>query len=216
MNGPRRAFTHAEFSRIHRELDRSPAWERALFHTFAATGLRMKEVCNLNVGAVLWQDCVADKVPVPPRLQKGRFGTTRWLPMTPEWRRALREHFREWRQRESGEFPLPSEPLCVRPLARDPSRWVRVTRDFARARLNALLDRARVFHERNRVSSHTWRKTYAHHILAAAHGNLFVVQKALNHASAFVTEKYAITTPRRVQRAIRLADWTRRPRQGFP
>lgn len=214
MNGPRRAFTDAEFRRIRQELERSPAWERALFRTFADTGLRMKEVCGLSVGAVLWQDRIVDKVPVPPRLQKGHFGATRWLPMTPVWRQALRHHFGDWRQRNKGMLPSPNEPLCVRPLVHEPTRWVRITPDFARDRLNLLLDRARVFRDRSRVSSHSWRKTYAHHVLAAAHGDLFVVQKALNHSSAFVTEKYATTTPRRVHRAVRLADWTRRPRKG--
>lgn len=213
-NSPRRAFTAPEWRRIHAALAECPAWERALFRTFADTGLRLREVCSLSIGSVLWRGCIVAKVPVAPMQQKGHYGATRWIPMTPLWRRALREHLKERAGlTEPAAATSPKSPLFVRPLRRYPSTWVPMTRSYAAQRLRALLDRARVYRDRGRLSSHSWRKTYAQHVLAAAGGDLFIVQRALNHQSVVATEKYAVANPSDVVSAVRRADWTRRPRK---
>lgn len=49
----------------------------------------MSEILSLTVGSVLQAERIVEKIGVAPRHLKGRRGTTRWVLVLPELRRAL-------------------------------------------------------------------------------------------------------------------------------
>lgn len=63
--------------------------DRTLVTAQWMTGIRISEILSLTVGSVLRDETVVDKIGVAPRHLKGKRGTTRWVSVLPELRRAL-------------------------------------------------------------------------------------------------------------------------------
>jgi integrase len=149
-----------------------------------------------------------EKIGIAPRHLKGRRGRTRWVPVLPELARALQSHIGHLRRRFelNPDMPLfPSRKLgpdgSLRPLSSDAARCM-LHRAFAKAGI--LND--------GRLGCHTFRKTWARHVLKNSGNNVAVVKTALCHSSLDVTQRYIEIEEDEVIAAIRGCDFTRRPR----
>jgi integrase/recombinase XerD len=155
-------------------------YHRTMLLTLYGAGLRRSELCHLKVGHIDSQRMVL-------RVERGKGGVDREVPLSPTLLTALREYYR-WMRPQTYLFPgtkdgwRADKPITPRVI------WDAV-RFAARA---AGIDR--------RVSPHTLRHSYATHLLEAG-ADLRTIQVLLGHADLTHTTIYLHLSPRHLQAA---------------
>jgi len=91
MSG-RRPLTPLEERRFLRVVRQLCPRDRLLATLQWQTGFRISETLSLSVKSVLRDGAVLDMIGVSPRHLKGKRGSTRWVPLLPESKRALIRH----------------------------------------------------------------------------------------------------------------------------
>jgi site-specific recombinase XerD len=155
-------------------------YHRTLLLTLYGTGLRRSELLQLKVADIDSQRMVV-------RVERGKGGHGREVPLTPTLLTALREYYR-WMRPQTYLFPGQAHGWRTdRPLT-SKSVW-----DAVRAAATAAgITR--------RVSPHTLRHSYATHLLEAG-ADLRTIQVLLGHADLTHTTVYLHLSPRQLQAA---------------
>lgn len=155
-------------------------YHRTLLLMLYGTGLRRSELLQLKVGDIDSQRMVV-------RVERGKGGHGREVPLSPTLLAGLREYYR-WMRPQTYLFPGTQDGWRTdRPLT-SKVVWEAV-RFAARA---AGIDR--------RVSPHTLRHSYATHLLEAG-ADLRTIQVLLGHADLTHTTIYLHLSPRHLQAA---------------
>lgn len=205
----RRPLTHDEEIRLLRVARSLDSRSRLLITTGWLTGLRLSEILRITVGSVTRNGEVGEMLGVAPRNLKGKRGTTRWIPLLPELRRALECHLAHLRRR----FELAADaPLFIsrnsgpdgtfRPLGREAARRI-LARAFAAAGID----------DDGRLGSHSLRKTWSKRVYANCGNDIMVLKLALGHRDVSTTQMYLEPDAEAVLAAMRRVDFTRRPRR---
>jgi integrase/recombinase XerD len=155
-------------------------YHRTMLLMLYGTGLRRSELLQLKVGDI-------DSRRMVVRVERGKGGHGREVPLSPTLLAALREYYR-WMRPQTYLFPGTQDGWRTdRPLT-SKVVWEAV-RCAARA---AGIDR--------RVSPHTLRHSYATHLLEAG-ADLRTIQVLLGHADLTHTTVYLHLSPRHLQAA---------------
>jgi integrase/recombinase XerD len=155
-------------------------YHRTMLLTLYGAGLRRSELCQLKVGHIDSQRMVL-------RVERGKGGVDREVPLSPTLLAALREYYR-WMRPQTYLFPGTKDGWRAdRPIT-SKVIWEAV-RLAARA---AGIDR--------RVSPHTLRHSYATHLLEAG-ADLRTIQVLLGHADLSHTTVYLHLSQRHLQAA---------------
>ena len=155
-------------------------YHRTLLLTLYGTGLRRSELCHLQVRQI-------DSPRMVVRVERGKGGVDREVPLSPTLLAALREYYR-WMRPQTYLFPGTKDGWRAdRPLT--PKVIWEAVRFAARA---AGIDR--------RVSPHTLRHSYATHLFEAG-ADLRTIQLLLGHADLSHTTVYLHLSRRHLQAA---------------
>jgi integrase/recombinase XerD len=153
---------------------------RTMLMTLYGAGLRRSELCQLKVSHIDSQRMVL-------RVERGKGGVDREVPLSPTLLAALREYYR-WMRPQTYLFPgtehgwradKPITPRVIWDAVRFAARAASITR---------------------RVSPHTLRHSYATHLLEAG-ADLRTIQVLLGHADLTHTTVYLHLSPRHLQAA---------------
>jgi integrase/recombinase XerD len=155
-------------------------YHRTLLLMLYGTGLRRSELLQLKVGDIDSQRMVV-------RVERGKGGHGREVPLSPTLLAALREYYR-WMRPQTYLFPGTKDGWRTdRPLTS------KVVWEAVRFAAHAAgIDR--------RVSPHTLRHSYATHLLEAG-ADLRTIQVLLGHADLTHTTVYLHLSPRHLQAA---------------
>lgn len=206
----RRPLNAQEERALIRTSRRLPPRDRALIATELFLGYRSFEVASLTVAQVVREGTILPRIGLPPRHRKGRYGSTQWIPVGPELRRAL-EHYLQWRARHAGPV-RPGDPLFVSRTRRPDGTGRPIGRKRIYAIVMAAFRRAGIAYD-GRLGTHSLRKTFAIKCFTNSGNNLLVCRDALGHASCATTERYLESRREAVEASILKGDWTRRPRR---
>jgi len=155
-------------------------FHRTMLMTLDGAGLRRSELCQLKVRNIDSQRKVL-------RVERGKGGVDREVPLSPTLLAALREYYR-WMRPQTYLFPgtqdgwradKPITPRVIWGAVRFAARAAGITR---------------------RVSPHTLRHSYATHLLEAG-ADLRTIQVLLGHADLTHTTVYLHLSPRHLQAA---------------
>jgi integrase len=184
-----RPLSHEEIERIGAAL---PSERDRLLWLFGfRTGLRVAELLSLRVRQVADGVTPRSSFAIERRFFKGGRGRKRRrvagrvVKITEDMKPAIKAYL----ERYPNGFPAPSAPLFPsrkggsKPLLRGQA-WAIIKRACAAAGVADF-----------RVSTHSWRKTYARALYTASGHDLLITQKLLGHADADATEAYL--TPER-------------------
>jgi len=144
-------------------------YRRALLMTLYATGMRRSEVAHLKIGDLDSQRMII-------RVDRGKGGKSRDLPLTPALLETLREYWR-WRQPQMYLFPSRSPRRGTDQPISDKMVWIACREAAQQAKL------------RKRVTPHTLRHSWATHLLEAG-TDLRTIQVLLGHGDLETTAKY--------------------------
>ncbi len=144
-------------------------YRRALLMTLYATGMRRREVAHLKITDI-------DSQRMMIRVDRGKGGKSRDLPLTPALLETLREYWR-WRQPQVYLFPSRSPRRGANQPISDKMVWI------------ACREAARYAKLRKRVTPHTLRHSWATHLLEAG-TDLRTIQVLLGHGDLETTAKY--------------------------
>jgi integrase/recombinase XerD len=182
----------------------SNLFRRALLMTLYGTGMRRSEVAHLQV-----QDVDSQRMLI--RVQEGKGGQSRALPLSPALLETLRAYWR-WRQPQTYLFPARSARLGPDHPISDKTVWIACQEARQRAGI------------RKRVTPHTLRHSWATHLLEAG-TDLRTIQVLLGHGDLETTAQYlhlsqkhlhAVANPLDALRLSSVADSQRRLRQSKP
>jgi site-specific recombinase XerD len=136
-------------------------YHRTLLLTLYGAGLRRSELCHLKVAHI-------DSPRMVLRVERGKGGVDREVPLTPTLLTALREYYR-WMRPQTYLFPgtrdgwRADRPITTKPI------WDAVRLAAQRAKID------------KRVTPHTLRHSYATHLLEAG-ADLRTIQLLHGHA----------------------------------
>jgi integrase/recombinase XerD len=153
-------------------------YRRALLMTLYATGMRRSELARLKV-------CDIDSQRMMIRVDRGKGGRSRDLPLSPALLETLREYWR-WRKPKTYLFPSrdsrrgPDQPIS------DKSVWIACQEAARQAGLS------------KRITPHTLRHSWATHLLEAG-TDLRTIQVLLGHGDLETTAKYLHLSQRHLQ-----------------
>lgn len=156
--------------------------DSAMLDLFYGCGLRLSELVGIEIKDILFKD----------RLIRiyGKGGKTRQVPLGPKTGESLRGYLDSRAQKIASENLEPKAGSAVFLN----NRGSRLTpRSAARIVKGYLLSSS----EKNRLSTHSLRHSFATHLLEAG-ANLRAVQQMLGHSSLRTTQKYAHTTTGRL------------------
>lgn len=205
----RRPLSHSEERQLLRVVRELAPRDRALVTAQWMTGFRISEILSLSVGSVLRDDMVVDKVGVAPRHMKGKRGTTRWVPVLPELRRALESWIGHMRRRW---VLTPDLPLFLSRENNAEGMARALSRHTARRIIHAAFARGSIAND-GRLGTHTLRKTWARNVYRNSGNDIMVLRAALHHSDVSTTQKYLEAAETAVEAAIRGCDFTRGPRR---
>jgi integrase/recombinase XerD len=143
-------------------------YRRTLLMTLYATGMRRAEVCRLKIGDIDSQRMII-------RVERGKGGKSRDLPLTPALLETLREYWR-WRQPQVYLFPSRNRRTADQPIT-DKMVWIACREAAQQAKLC------------KRVTPHTLRHSWATHLLEAG-TDLRTIQMLLGHGDLETTARY--------------------------
>jgi integrase/recombinase XerD len=158
---------------------------RTILMILYGTGLRRAEVVRLKVGDIDSQRMVI-------RVRQGKGSRDRDVPMSPKLLEALREY---WRWNKPKEYLFPSSPghRGLEQPTSDKTVWHACQSAAKRAGLHKAL------------SPHTWRHTYATHLLEAG-TDLRTIQLLLGHTHLEDTTVYLHLSQQRLHTAVNPLD----------
>ena len=167
------------------EVRRLIAGAKNLFHrtmlmTLYGTGLRRSELCHLQVRHIDSQRMVL-------RVERGKGGVDREVPLSPTLLTALREYYR-WMRPQTYLFPGTKDGWRTDKPITSKVIW------------DAVRCAARAAGITRRVSPHTLRHSYATHLLEAG-ADLRTIQVLLGHADLSHTTVYLHLSQRHLQAA---------------
>ena len=167
------------------EIRRLIAGAKNLFHrtmlmTLYGTGLRRSELCHLQVRHIDSQRMVL-------RVERGKGGVDREVPLSPTLLTALREYYR-WMRPQTYLFPGTKDGWRTDKPITSKVIW------------DAVRCAARAAGITRRVSPHTLRHSYATHLLEAG-ADLRTIQVLLGHADLSHTTVYLHLSQRHLQAA---------------
>lgn len=206
----RRPLAHSEERQLLRVVRELPARDRALVTVQWMTGFRISEILSLTVGSILRNEMIVDKVGVAPRHLKGKRGTTRWVPVLPELRRALESWIGHMRRRW---VITPDPPLFLSRENNADGTARALSRHTARRIIHAVFAQAGIAND-GRLGTHTFRKTWARNVYRNSGNDIMVLRAALHHSDVSITQKYLETDEVAVEAAIKGCDFTRGPRRS--
>jgi integrase/recombinase XerD len=148
--------------------------QRALLMTLYGTGMRRTEVSMLKVRDI-------DSLRMMIRVERGKGGAGRDLPLTPALLETLREYWR-WKKPRIYLFPSSGQD---RPIS-DKTVWYACKEAAVHARIT------------KHVTPHTLRHSWATHLLEAG-TDLRTIQVLLGHADLETTAKYLHLSQRHLQ-----------------
>lgn len=160
-------------------------FHRALLMTLYAAGLRRSELCRLKVGNI-------DSQRMMLRVEHGKGGLDRDVPLSPQLLETLREYWR-WMRPKTYLFPgtvngwRADKPITPKVI------WEAVHDAALQAGIN------------KRVTPHTLRHTYATHLLEAG-ADLRTIQVLLGHADLSHTTVYLHLSQKHLQAAPNLLE----------
>lgn len=152
--------------------------QRALLMTLYGTGMRRTEVSMLKVSDV-------DSRRMMIRVERGKGGGGRDIPLSPALLETLREY---WRWKKPYNYLFPSHPGSRgsdRPIS-DKTVWYACT------------EAARYAHIKKHVTPHTLRHSWATHLLEAG-TDLRTIQVLLGHVDLETTARYLHLSQRHLQ-----------------
>lgn len=158
--------------------ERDGSRDRAIFYILYACGLRVSELCGLNI-----QDLDDEWVRV-----KGKGGKERLVPVSKRAVDAVDHYLLHFR----GEEKKKDGPLFIGP------RGKRLTRTFVWLRIKYFAEQCGIA---KCVSPHTLRHSFATHLLEGD-ADLRIIQELLGHASIATTDRYTHLTDSRLQKAF--------------
>jgi site-specific recombinase XerD len=144
-------------------------YRRALLMTLYATGMRRSEVAHLKIGDIDSQRMIL-------RVDRGKGGKSRDLPLTPALLETLREYWR-WRKPQVYLFPSRSRRRGADQPISDKMVWIACREAARHAQLT------------KRVTPHTLRHSWATHLLESGN-DLRTIQVLLGHGDLETTAKY--------------------------
>lgn len=203
----RRPLSYSEERQLLRVVRELCPRDRALVTAQWMTGFRISEILSLTVGSVLRDDMVVDKVGVAPRHLKGKRGTTRWVPVLPELRRALESWIGHMRRRW---VLTPDLPLFLSRENHTDGTTRALSRHTSRRIMHAAFARAGIAND-GRLGTHTLRKTWARNVYRNSGNDIMVLRAALHHSDVSITQKHLKADETAVEAAIRGCDFTRGP-----
>jgi integrase/recombinase XerD len=136
--------------------------------TLYATGMRRAEVCRLKISDIDSQRMII-------RVEQGKGGKDRDLPLSPALLETLREYWR-WRKPEVYLFPSRNRRTADQPIT-DKMVWIACREAAQQAKLT------------KRVTPHTLRHSWATHLLESG-TDLRTIQVLLGHGDLETTAKY--------------------------
>lgn len=205
----RRPLSHSEERQLLRVVRELEPRDRALVNAQWMTGFRISEILSLTVGSVLRDETIVDKIGITPRHLKGKRGTTRWVPVLPELRRALESWIGHMRRRW---VLTPDLPLFLSREANADGTARALSRHSARRIIHAAFAQAGIAND-GRLGTHTLRKTWARNVYRTSGNDIMVLRAALHHSDVSITQKYLEADETAVEAAIRGYDFTRGPRR---
>jgi site-specific recombinase XerD len=167
---PRRLPTVLSLEEVARLINASGTlYRRALLMTLYATGMRRSEVAHLKIGDIDGQRMII-------RVDRGKGGKSRDLPLTPALLETLREYWR-WRKPQVYLFPSRSRRRGADQPISDKMVWIACREAARHAKLT------------KRVTPHTLRHSWATHLLEGG-TDLRTIQVLLGHGDLETTAKY--------------------------
>lgn len=204
-----RPLSRIETRSLIRRLRFLNARDRALITAQLFTGYRISEVLSLTIGQVFREERVPDRIGVRPAYLKGNYGTTRWVPVCQELRRALEAYL----DRRSIKGPLrATDPLFLSREHDGAGQPKALSRSAAEKLIRRIL-RTAATSDDQQLSSHSLRKSWASRLYEASGHDLMLVRDGLGHSSVSVTQAYLSVDRARLEKLIVANDWTKRPRK---
>jgi len=196
---PKNILSHDEVRLIMRQPNTSTLTgmrDRMIFELLYSTGIRLEELSQLTVYD-------ADYKTGFLRVTKGKFAKDRVLPLGKASCRYLQEYINRVR------------PRLTERHREERSLLVGQTGNRLKAATIGLMTRkyARQAGVKKRVSTHTWRHTFASHLLAGG-ADVLHVQRLLGHSQPAVTMKYTRVTPVDIKTAQNKTHPRERDREG--
>jgi site-specific recombinase XerD len=155
-------------------------YHRTILLTLYGAGLRRAELCDLKVGNI-------DSQRMMLRVERGKGGRDREIPLSPTLLAALREYYR-WMRPQTYLFPGTRHGWRADAPITSKVVWDAVQYAVRKAGLH------------KRVTPHTLRHTYATHLLEAG-ADLRTIQLLLGHADLSHTTVYLHLSRRHLQAA---------------
>ncbi len=165
----------------------------------------------MTVGHVWRNENIVNQIGLAPRLLKGKRGSTRWVAVLPELRRALTRHL--WWLRLKYNL-TPDMPLFPSRKSGPGGRLRAISRVQAHNIIKAAFAAAGI-EDDGRLGSHSLRKTMAQNCHRHSRSPL-IVKAILGHSQISSTMAYLEADAAEIQAAIASCDFTRRPRKVAP
>jgi site-specific recombinase XerD len=153
-------------------------YRRTLLMTLYATGMRRSELVRLKVGDI-------DSQRMMIRVDRGKGGRSRDLPLSPALLETLREYWR-WRKPKTYLFPSRHPPREPEQPISDKMVWIACQEAARQAGLS------------KRITPHTLRHSWATHLLEAG-TDLRTIQVLLGHGDLETTAQYLHLSQRHLQ-----------------
>lgn len=203
-----RPLTETEQRRLLRIARQLSPIRRALLTAEIFGGFRISETLALRVRHVVdRRGAIVNRIGLEPSRLKGRRGSTRWVPVGPELRRALESCVRHLGRQGPLDPNLPLFPSRqrgpngeVRPLGRSAAE------KFIKEILMRIADQ-----DLQGLSTHSLRKSWALRLWIASGKDILAVRDGLSHSSVEISQDYLSVDRTRVDECILAGDWTRRP-----
>jgi len=192
---PRRVLTPKEAKRLLAVPDVSTEKglrDQAILELFYSTGLRLAEMAALTVYDVDWREGYL-------RVNKGKGGKGRIVPLGEKARQALRRYVRDVRPRWRAKAAEPSDAL-----------WLTVDQPHGPMLSATIYTEVKKLGKKIglHVTPHAWRHSCATHLVSAG-ANLLAVQRQLGHRSLRTTQVYTRVSVPDLKRTLR----TKHPRR---
>jgi len=182
-----RVYSEGQLAQLFACADLAPKY-RTMFMTAYAAGLRVGELCRLQIADLLSERCQI-------RVVQGKNRKDRYTLFSPRLQEELRAYWRLYRPRP-WLFPSPLDPAC--PISDTP-----VQKAFAQA-----VERAGL---RDRGGIHSLRHSFATHLLEAG-VDLLTLQRLLGHSQLSTTATYLHVRRHRfeqISKSLDLIDFSR-------
>jgi integrase len=204
-----RCLTSVEERLLVRRIRSLGARDRVIITAQLFTGFRISEILSLTIGHVFHDGRVRERIGLRPGLLKGHYGSTRWIPVTAELKRALENYLP---RRAKKEELSPTAPLFLSREHDSSGHPKALSRSGAEKLIRRVL-RSVAQGDAQALSTHSLRKTWARRLWEQSGHNILMVRDGLGHGSVAVTQAYLSADRERLDELVLAGDWTHRPRK---